>query len=268
MHVNPSNTEATVNPSKKTKVAEITHSDEIKATRGVLIYQGKVNDVYETDKPGVLEIYSSDRASKNNGQETTIIPGKGKANNIISTAIFQELDRRGLLTHYLGPGSDEQSKLVVKAEPIPLEVIFRFETAGSFARDFNLPSGIPFEDVFVEFTYKSDKDGDPRISDWSIVKDRIVTAEQLQKIRNLTESIAKIAQKFFAECGARLIDGKVEYGFLPDGSIVLIDEISGDTVRIVDIKTGESLDKDRFRKNLRDYAYGYLEMQKRIEKHS
>jgi len=239
--------------------------DEIKAARGVLIYQGKANDVYSTNLPGVLEICSTDRVSAGNGQRTSTIPGKGKANNLISTAIFQKLEGKGLATHFLGPGSDEQSKFVVKAEPIPLEVIFRFETAGSFSSNFNLPDGIPFKSVFIEFTYKSDADEDPRITDWSIIKDQIVTAEQLIKIRNMTESIAIIVRDFFAECGARLIDGKVEFGFLPNGDIILIDEISGDTVRAVDVETGESLDKDRFRKDLKDYAYGYLEMQRRVE---
>lgn len=240
-------------------------SSKIEATRGNLIYQGKANDVYMTNLPGVLEIRSTDRVSANNGQRIDTIPGKGKANNLISTAIFQELERKGIATHFLSPGTDEQSKLVVKARPIPLEVIFRFETAGSFVRDFHLPAGIPFESVFVEFTYKSDDAGDPRISDWSIIKDQIVTAKQLQKIRNMTESIATITRDFFAKCGARLIDGKVEFGFLPNADIILIDEISGDTVRVVDTETGESLDKDRFRKDLENYAYGYLKLQERIE---
>lgn len=236
-----------------------------KVQRSSLIHQGKANDVYQTTESTILEISSSDRVSAGNGKKKSVIPGKGKANNLISTAIFQRLEEAGVSTHYYGPGSDEQSKLVLKARPIPLEVIFRFEVAGSFAETFHLAKGIKFESVFIEFTFKDDEQGDPRISEWSIVKDRIVTREQLDHIIDMTKTIAHTTRDFFAECNGRLIDGKVEFGFLPDSSIILIDEISPDTVRVVDLETGESLDKDRFRKDMADAAYGYAEMLRRVE---
>lgn len=237
-----------------------------KLERKTLSHKGKANDVFTTSMPGILEIFSTDRVTADNGTRTAVIPGKGKANNVITSALYRSLEESGIKTHYLGPGSSECSRYVVRAVPIPLEVIFRFRTAGSFARAFQLPEGIEFNGVFVEFTYKSDTDGDPRISDWSIVKDGILTTDELTQIRSTTSEIAYATRKFFQKCNATLIDGKVEFGYLPNGEIILIDEISADSVRVVDCNTGESLDKDRFRQNMADVAMGYYELADRISR--
>lgn len=229
-------------------------------------YSGKANDVWHTTDDRVLEMTSTDRASAGNGAKRAIIPGKGKANNSISTAIFKRCEAAGIRTHFLADGSDEQSKYVLKAEPIKLEVIGRFFTAGSFCREYKLPKDIPFEGVFVEFTYKCDAEGDPRITDREIMKEGLVRdAEDIAFMRDATEKVAYILRDFFNEVGAQLIDFKIEFGYAPDGSIIVIDEVSGDTVRARDKETGESLDKDRFRLDLENVSLGYSTLEARLE---
>lgn len=229
-------------------------------------YSGKANDVWRTSDYRILEIVSTDRASAGNGVKRAVIPGKGKANNKISTEVFKRLEEAGIKTHYIGPGSDEQSKYVVKAQPIKLEVIGRFFTAGSFCREYKLPKDIPFEGVFVEFTYKNDAEGDPRITDREILKAGLVRdAEDVIFMREVTEKVAYILRDFFDEVGAQLIDFKIEFGYSPSGNIIVIDEVSGDTVRARDKETGESLDKDRFRKDLENVSLGYSTLEARLE---
>lgn len=229
-------------------------------------YSGKANDVWQTNDERVLEITATDRASAGNGAKRAVIPGKGRANNRISTEIFKRLEAEGISTHYLAEGSDEQSKYVVKAEPIKLEVIGRFFTAGSFCREYRLPKNIPFEGVFVEFTYKNDAEGDPRITDREIVKEGLVhDAADITFMRDVTEEVAYILRDFFDEVGAQLIDFKIEFGYSPFGNIVVIDEVSGDTVRTRDKVTGESLDKDRFRLDLENVSLGYSTLESRLE---
>lgn len=229
-------------------------------------YSGKANDVWQTSDPRVLEITSTDRASAGNGAKRAVIPGKGEANNLISTRIFERLEAAGVSTHYLAEGSDKQSKYVVKAQPIKLEVIGRFFTAGSFCREYKLPAGIPFDGVFVEFTYKCDAENDPRITDREIMKEGLVRdKEDIAQMREITAKVAYVLRDFFGEVGAKLIDFKIEFGYSPSGNLIVIDEVSGDTVRVKDEETGESLDKDRFRKDLKDVALGYRTLESRLE---
>lgn len=228
-------------------------------------YQGKANDVWETDNPEVLEIVMTDRVSAGNGEKRSTIPGKGRANCAISKAIFKRLEEAGIKTHFLGAGSEDSSIYVRKAKPIKLEVIGRFFTKGSFCRRFLLPEDIPFNKPFIEFTFKCDEEGDPPILDREVLKEGLLrNAEEIRFIRETTEKVAFILRDFFAEVGAKLIDFKIEFGRVGD-NIVVIDEVSGDTVRAVDLKTGESLDKDRFRKDLENVAWGYDVLGARVD---
>ena len=220
-------------------------------------YQGKANDVWQTDNPEVLEIVMSDRVSAGNGEKRSVIPGKGRANCAISKAIFKHLEAAGIKTHFLGAGSQDSSIFVHKAEPIKLEVIGRFFTKGSFCKRFLLPEDIPFSKPFVEFTYKCDEEGDPPMYDREVLKEGLLRdMDEVRFIRETTEQVAYVLRDFFSEVGAKLIDFKIEFGRIGD-SLVVIDEVSGDTVRAVDLQTGESLDKDRFRKNLENVSWGY-----------
>lgn len=233
-----------------------------------LIHSGKANDVYATNHPDFLEIESTDRASAGNGAKKAIIPGKGVSNNTISTAIFRFLEANGVPTHFVAEGSNTASKLVLAAEMIPLEVICRLETAGSFCKRYECAEGIAFDEPFVEFTYKSDNAGDPPIDRKTIIalaeQTYVESEREVELMEYYTARIAELMQEFWFQFGVKLIDFKVEYGRLESGQIILCDEISPDTCRLVDIETGEKLDKDRFRQDMADPEKGYNELLERI----
>lgn len=128
-----------------------------------LIHSGKANDVFATSNAFIYEIESTDRVSAGNGARKDVIPGKGVSNNTISTAIFKYLANHGIPTHFVGDGTTPASKFVLAADMIPLEVIGRLRSAGSFCKRYECPEGIEFDEPFVEFTYKSDDSGDPPI---------------------------------------------------------------------------------------------------------
>lgn len=234
--------------------------------RKELLHAGKANNVFATDNPELLELEASNRISAGNGAKTDVVSGKGEANNLISKAIFTKLEERGIHTHYVGPGSNDASKIVKKAEPILLEVIGRFKATGSYVKRYDVPDMMPFDGVYIEYTYKSDASGDPPIPECAILAKGLLTKRELGYVEYVTEQVAYIIRDFFAECNGELIDFKIEFGRLPDGQIIIIDEISPDTCRIIDKTTGESLDKDRFRKDLGGVAEAYAEMAKRVSK--
>ena len=231
-----------------------------------LIHSGKANNVYATSNPAYLELEASDRISAGNGKAKDIITGKGVANNTISKAIFQKLENTGIPTHYVGPGSNEASKIVLKTEPILLEVIGRFFATGSYVKRYDVPNMMSFDGLYIEYTYKSDKAGDPPICNDAIIAKKLLTKRELGYVEYITERVGYIIRDFFAECNGELIDFKIEFGRLPNGQIIVIDEISPDTCRILDKETGRSLDKDRFRKSMGHVAEAYMEMAKRVKK--
>ena len=234
--------------------------------RTELYHKGKANNVYLTDNPEYLELESSDRISAGNGLKRDIINGKGVANNIVSTAIFTRLEESGLPTHYVGPGSNEASKIVKKATPILLEVVGRFKASGSYVKRYNVPDMMPFDPVYIEYTYKSDANGDPLIGKEAIVANGILTERELGYIEYITEQVGLVVRSFFDECNAELIDYKIEFGRLSNGRIVVIDEISPDTCRIIDKETGKCLDKDRFRKDMGEVAETYTEVAGKVKR--
>ena len=241
-------------------------------TRKNLIHAGKANNVYATDNPNYLELEASDRISAGNGVKTDVVSNKGIANNMISSAAFKFLEENGIPTHYVCEGSNKASKIVKAAEMIPLEVICRFVATGSFCKRYECEDGFEFDAPFVEFTYKSDKAGDPPIDRKTILalpeKTLIEDERELGLIEYYTARIGELLSEFYLRLDVVLIDFKVEFGRLATGQIVLCDEISPDTCRLVDFRTGEKLDKDRFRQNLGDVNKGYDEILRRVLKNS
>lgn len=235
-----------------------------KVNRTVLFHSGKANNVWLTDNPNFLELEASDRISAGNGEKTDVVQGKGIANNTISKAIFSKLEELGIPTHYVGPGSNDASKIVKKTTPILLEVIGRFKATGSYVKRYDVPDMMEFDGVYIEYTYKSDRAGDPPICNDAIVAKGLLTRRELGFVEYETERVAYAIRDFFAQCNGDLIDFKIEFGRLPNGQIIVIDEISPDTCRILDKETGKSLDKDRFRKDMGDVAQAYEEMAKRV----
>lgn len=237
---------------------------DIKRTE--LYHSGKANNVYLTNNPEYLELESSNRISAGNGLKTDIINGKGVANNIVSSAVFSELEKNGIPTHYVGPGSNDASKIVRKATPILLEVIGRLKASGSYVKRYNVPLMMNFDPILVEYTYKSDAAGDPFIGESAIVSNGILTRRELGYVEFLTEQVGKTVKDFFARCNIELIDYKIEFGRLSNGRIVVIDEISPDTCRLLDLESGRCLDKDRFRKDMGEVGETYEEVSQRVLK--
>ncbi len=237
--------------------------------RQSLIHAGKANNVYATNSADYLELESSDRISAGNGVKRDVIAGKGVANNKISSTIFKYLEENGIPTHYVCEGSNEASKIVKAAQMIPLEVICRLYAAGSFNKRYGL-EGMKFDEPLVEYTYKSDSFGDPLIDRKTILaipdKTKIYNERELNLIDYYTARTGLLLTKFYNELGIKLVDFKVEYGRIPSGQIILCDEVSPDTCRLVDYETNEILDKDIFRKDLGDVSKGYNEVLKRVLK--
>ncbi len=229
-----------------------------------MVYEGKAKRVFRTDNPDYFVIQYKDDATAFNGQKKGTIKGKGVVNNIMSNILFQYLEKSGIPTHFVKQLSEEET-LVKSVKILPLEVIIRNISAGSFSKRYGVPEGEAFKQPTLEFSYKDDDLGDPLINDDHILALEIATKEQLDIIRNYAHDINKLLILFFKEVGLKLVDFKLEFGIHKD-NIVLADEISPDTCRLWDIDTNEKMDKDRFRRDLGNVEETYQTVLHRISK--
>ena len=228
-----------------------------------LLYEGKAKKVYTTDDPEQLIVSYKDDATAFNGLKKGTIAGKGVINNKMSNLLMARLEKEGIPTHLVKELSDRET-LVKKVSIVPLEVIVRNISAGSFAKRYGVEEGIVFEQPTFELSYKNDDLGDPLMSEDHALALKLATAGELALIRRYALTVDKLMQEVWAECGVTLVDFKLEFGRLADGTIVLADEISPDTCRFWDAKTGEKLDKDRFRRDLGSVEEAYQEMMRRV----
>ncbi|MBJ8350330.1 phosphoribosylaminoimidazolesuccinocarboxamide synthase [Streptococcus zalophi] len=213
-----------------------------------LIYSGKAKDIYATSHPDEIIASYKDQATALNGLRKEIVEGKGRLNNQISSLIFERLNQKGIKTHFIKQLS-ETDQLNKKVSIIPLEVVLRNYSAGSFAKRFGLEEGIKFETPIIEFYYKNDELDDPFINDEHVLFLKIATAEEIAFLKEETRKINRVLTDIFAEVGLTLIDYKLEFGRDGNGDIILSDEISPDTSRLWD-KEGNHMDKDVFRRNI------------------
>lgn len=227
------------------------------------LYEGKAKKVFATDDPDLLIVSYKDDATAFNGQKRGTITGKGVINNQMSNLLMQKLMEGGIPTHFVEELS-ERDTLVKKVKIVPLEVIVRNISAGSFAKNYGVEEGIVFSSPTIEFSYKNDELGDPLINEYQAKALNLVTEEELAKIKEYAFGVNAFLQDFWKEAGVTLVDFKLEFGKLPDGTIVLADEISPDTCRLWDSKTKEKLDKDRFRRDLGGVEEAYQEIMKRL----
>lgn len=225
-----------------------------KMKRGKKLYAGKANTLYEvlsddgTVEQNILEMECTDRISAGDGERTDVVGGKGYANNLVSTLLFKKFEEAGVPTHFISEGTTPSSKFVKKADMIPLEVIGRNFTAGSFCRRYGVDEGIELDPMLFELTYKNDATHDPLITWDAAVAIGIVDDDTLDSIEDYTYTINDVARDFFDELGLTLIDFKVEFGFDREtGELMLADEFSQDTCRLHDAD-GNSVDKDIFRR--------------------
>ena len=191
------------------------------------------------------------------------IVGKGVVNNRMSNFMFQLLEKHGVKTHFVEELSDRET-LVKKVSIVPLEVIIRNLSAGSFAKRYGVEEGIEFAQPTIEFSYKNDDLGDPLINDYHALALGLATQEEIDTIKAMAFKVNEVMKEYFKKLDVILVDFKLEFGKTADGEIVLADEISPDTCRFWDVHTHEKLDKDRFRRDLGGVEEAYAEMMKRI----
>lgn len=232
-------------------------------TKGKQLYEGKAKKIFETDKPEILLVSYKDDATAFNGIKKGTILGKGIINNKVTNYMMRLLEKAGIPTHYIEEISERET-LVKKVSIIPLEVIIRNVSAGSFAKNYGVEEGIIFDEPTIEFSYKNDNLGDPLINSYHAIALKLATKEEIEIIKKYAFKINKEMKKFFISINVKLIDFKLEFGKLADNKIVLADEISPDTCRFWDATTNEKLDKDRFRRDLGNVEDAYKEMMKRI----
>ena len=231
-----------------------------------MIYEGKAKRVYETDDPALLIVDYKDDATAFNGVKKGTIVGKGVINNQMSNRLMQRLARGGVPTHFVQELS-ERDTLVKRVQIVPLEVIVRNIAAGSFAKRYGVEEGIVFDEPTIEYSYKNDALGDPLLNSSHAFALHLVSAAELETIRRYSFRVNELLREFWASCGITLVDFKLEFGRLPDGTIILADEISPDTCRLWDSVTKEKLDKDRFRRDLGGVEDAYAEVMRRLREH-
>lgn len=229
----------------------------------VQLYEGKAKKVFATEDPALCIVSYKDDATAFNGLKKGTIAGKGVVNNRMSNLMMQLLEKSGVPTHFVEELSDRDT-LVKKVAIVPLEVIIRNVSAGSFAKHYGVEEGIVFDEPTIEFSYKNDELGDPLLNSYHAFALKLATKEEIETIKKYAFKVNEVLSEYFKTLGIRLVDFKLEFGRLEDGTIVLADEISPDTCRLWDIKTNEKLDKDRFRRDMGGVEDAYKEVFKRL----
>ncbi len=228
------------------------------------IYEGKAKQVYSTDDENLVIIHYKDDATAGNGVKKGTIKDKGIINNKITAKLFSVLEKNGIRTHFREM-LNEREQLCERLEIIPLEVIVRNIITGSMAKRVGIADGAVPKTTIFEICYKNDEYGDPLINDYHAVAMGLTTFEELGQIYETTRKINNLLKKVFDEEGITLVDFKIEFGKNSKGEILLADEITPDTCRLWDKKTGKKLDKDRFRQDLGGIEEAYIEILNRLE---
>ena len=227
-----------------------------------LLYEGKAKKVFTTEDPDVLIVDYKDDATAFDGQKKGTIVGKGAINNRMTNHIFKLLEKEGVPTHYIEELSDRETA-VKRVEIVPLEVIIRNISAGSFAKKMGMEEGIVFKRPTLEFSYKNDDLHDPFINSYYALSLELATEEEIALIEKYAFKVNEVMKKYFDSLGIDLVDFKIEFGRYK-GQIILADEVSPDTCRLWDKDTHEKLDKDRFRRDMGNVEDAYQEVFRRL----
>ena len=227
-----------------------------------LLYEGKAKKVYTTEDPDVLIVDYKDDATAFDGQKKGTIVGKGAINNRMTNHIFKLFEKDGIPTHYIEELSDRETA-VKKVEIIPLEVIIRNITAGSFAKKMGMEEGIVLKRPTLEFSYKNDDLHDPFINRYYALALDLATEEEINTIEKYAFQVNEIMKQYFGSLGIDLVDFKIEFARYK-GQVILADEVSPDTCRLWDKETHEKLDKDRFRRDMGNVEDAYNEVFRRL----
>lgn len=227
------------------------------------LYEGKAKKVFATENPEYVIVSYKDDATALDGLKKGTITGKGVINNRMSNFLCRLLEKHGVPTHYVKELNDRET-VVKKVSIVPLEVIIRNISAGSFAKRYGVDEGIVFDEPTIEFSYKNDDLHDPLINEYHALALKLATKEEIGAIKSMAFKVNEILKEYFLSLNVKLVDFKLEFGRLSDGTIVLADEISPDTCRFWDADTNEKLDKDRFRRDMGGVEDAYNEMMKRV----
>lgn len=237
------------------------HDTIIKQT---LVYEGKAKKVWTTKYEDLYISEFKDDLTAFNGAKKSSEEGKGALNNKISTELFKYLNANDIPTHFVEI-LDENHMLHKKTEVIRIEVIVRNIAAGSLSKNLGIEAGTVLPFALVEFDYKNDALGDPKLNDQHCLILKLVNDQsELDQIRKMAREINDLLKSFYAERNLTLVDFKLEFGRDIDGNIILIDELSPDNFRLWDSETGEKMDKDRFREGLGGLKVAYEEVLNRI----
>ena len=227
------------------------------------LYEGKAKKVFATDDKDLVIVSYKDDATAFNGLKKGTIEGKGVINNKMSNFLMQILEKQGVKTHFVEELSERET-LVKKVKILPLEVIIRNISAGSFAKHYGVEEGVVFDEPTIEFSYKNDDLGDPLLNEYHALALKLATKDEIALVKSMAFKINEVLKEYFKKLNVTLVDFKIEFGKTSDGQIVLADEISPDTCRFWDSTTGEKLDKDRFRRDLGGVEGAYQEMMRRL----
>ena len=220
------------------------------------LYEGKAKIVYETEEPDKVILEFKDVATAFDGVKKEDIKGKGSLNNEISSILFTILENHGIRTHFIKKLSDNEM-LVWKAKRFPLELVVRNYAAGSFVRRYGVKEGTEINPPLTEFFMKNDELHDPMVCEEHIRFLDLAPVELLPEMKKIGLKVNQILKNIFEKANILLVDFKLEFGLLPDGSLAVVDEISPDSMRLWDKRTKEKLDKDRFMFDLGDLLEGY-----------
>lgn len=237
--------------------------EELDMEKKEQLYEGKAKKVFATDDANLVIVDYKDDATAFNGEKKGTITGNGVINNVMSNHMFQLLEQQGVPTHFVEQLSERET-LVKKVSIVPLEVIIRNISAGSFAKRFGVEEGIVFDEPTIEFSYKNDELGDPLMNAYHAIALKAATREEIETIKAMAFKVNEVMKQYFDTLNVILVDFKLEFGKTADGKIVLADEISPDTCRLWDKTTKEKLDKDRFRRDMGGVEEAYQEIMKRV----
>ena len=230
------------------------------------LYEGKAKKVYATDDPELVIVSYKDDATALDGLKKGTIVGKGVINNQMTNRLMARMEKVGIPTHFVKELS-ERDTLVRRVSIVPLEVIIRNLSAGHFASRYGVEEGIVFPEPTIEFSYKNDDLHDPLLNAYHAVALGLASWQEIELIKKYAFAVNDVLKAFWADCGVTLVDFKLEFGKTAQGQIVLADEISPDTCRLWDAKTGEKLDKDRFRRDMGGVEDAYAEVMRRLLAH-
>ena len=230
------------------------------------LYEGKAKKVYATDDSDLVIVSYKDDATALDGLKKGTIVGKGVINNQMTNRLMTRMEKAGIPTHFVKELS-ERDTLVRRVSIVPLEVIIRNLSAGHFASRYGVEEGIVFPEPTIEFSYKNDDLHDPLLNAYHAVALGLASWQEIELIKKYAFAVNDVLKAFWADCGVTLVDFKLEFGKTAQGQIVLADEISPDTCRLWDAKTGEKLDKDRFRRDMGGVEDAYAEVMRRLLAH-